>query len=143
MTDSGICPTCFDKENNGILYGDNTKRLIYEDDDFLVLLIPNPRCDGHTIISSKKHYKDMLELDNDLVSKGFVLAKKVMNVIKEVYQCESVYLCTMCDGLMNHFHVQLIPRYQDEERGSKNFVKKRKEYIEDFEKVKKLREKLK
>lgn len=27
IVDSGICPTCFDKENNHILYGDNTDKM--------------------------------------------------------------------------------------------------------------------
>ena len=56
-----------------------------------------------------------------------------MNIIKKIYNSESVYLCTMCDGPMNHFHVQLIPRYSFEKRGSKNFVKPRFEYKEDIE----------
>ena len=66
-----------------------------------------------------------------------------MNIIKEVYETESVYLCTMCDGPMNHFHIQLIPRYSNEKRGSKNFVKPRFNYIEDKEKLEKLRELIK
>ena len=44
----------------------------------------------------------------------------------------------MADGPMNHYHVQLIPRYESEERGSKNFVKPRQKYVfnkEKFEKV--------
>jgi len=63
-----------------------------------------------------------------------------MAEIRHVYGAESVYLCTMCDGPMNHFHVQLIPRYGFEKRGSGNFVKPRKEYVEDREKIEKLRE---
>ena len=49
----------------------------------------------------------------------------------------------MCDGPMNHFHVQLIPRYDFEERGSDNFVKPRQKYVEDKEKVLALRKALK
>ena len=49
----------------------------------------------------------------------------------------------MCDGPMNHFHVQLIPRYAHEKRGSKNFVKPRFEFIEDPEKILELRELMK
>ena len=26
IVDSGICPTCFDKENDHVLYGDNTDK---------------------------------------------------------------------------------------------------------------------
>ena len=43
----------------------------------------------------------------------------------------------MSDGPMNHYHVQLIPRYSFEERGSKNFVKPRKEYVFDEQKLNK------
>ena len=49
----------------------------------------------------------------------------------------------MCDGPMNHFHVQLIPRYDYEKRGSKNFVKERFEYVHDDEKVELIRKRVK
>lgn len=139
LTDKGICPTCYDKENNHILYGDNKDKLLYENDLFECLLVGNPRAEGHTIISSKKHYKDMMEIPDDLCKEVFLFAKKVMNVLKEVYGAESIYLCTMCDGPMNHFHIQLIPRHSYELRGSKNFVKERMEYKEDLDKIEKIR----
>ena len=94
------------------MYGDNKDRMLYEDDKFECFLVG----------------KDI-----------FLLAKKVMIVLKKVYNSESVYLCTMCDGPMNHFHIQLIPRYSFENRGSKNFVKPRMKYIEDKEKIQEIR----
>lgn len=139
LIDSGICPTCYDKQNDHILYGDNTDKMLYENDIFECFLAGNPRSEGHTIISTKDHYKDMSEAPDEVIKRLFVFAKKCMNAIKEVYKSESVYLCTMCDGPMNHFHVQLIPRYAYEKRGSQNFVKPRKEYTEDKEKINKLR----
>lgn len=142
IVDSGICPTCFDKRNNHVLYGNINDKIIYEDKDFECFLVGNPRAEGHVAISTKVHYRDMMEIDDDICIKIFLLSKNVMNVIKEVYCTESVYLCTMCDGPMNHFHVQLIPRYSFEKRGSKNFVKPRFEYVEDKEKIVLLREKL-
>ena len=81
----------------------------------------------------------MMEIPDDLCKEVFVFAKIAMNIIKEVYKAESVYLCTMCDGPMNHFHVQLIPRYSFEKRGSLNFIKERFEYVKDEEKIEKLR----
>ena len=140
LADLGICSTCYDKENNNILYGDITDKLLYENDLFECFLVGNPRADGHTAILSKKHYKDMLEIPDDLCSEMFLFAKKMMNILKKVYKSESVYLCTMCDGPINHFHIQLIPRYGFEKRGSKNFVKPRKEYVKDEEKIKMIRE---
>lgn len=141
IVDAGICPTCFDKKNDNILYN-NKDKLIYEDADFECFLVDNPRAKGHTIISTKIHYKDMMEISDEICTKIYLLAKKIMLAIKEIYCTESVYLCTMCDGPMNHFHIQLIPRYSYEKRGSKNFVKPRFEYIEDQEKIGELRNKL-
>ena len=140
--DSGICPTCFDRENNHLIYGDKTDTMIFEDDLFECFLVKRPRADGHVAISTKKHFKDMMEIDNETCQRIFILAKKVMNILKEVYNAESVYLCTMCDGPMNHFHVQLIPRYSFEKRGSKNFVKPRMDYTHDKEKVMLLRRRI-
>lgn len=139
LTDLGICPTCYNKENNQILYGDISDKLLFENDNFECFLVGNPRAIGHTAISSKKHYKDMMEIPDELCSEIFTFAKRMMNILKDVYKAESVYLCTMCDGPMNHFHIQLIPRYSFEKRGSKNFVKPRMEYVEDKEKIEEIR----
>ena len=142
IVDSGICPTCFDRENDHVLYGDTKDKMIYEDDYFECFLVGNPRAEGHTAISTKKHFKDMTEIDNETCTKIYLLAKKLMIILKETYKSESVYLCTMCDGPMNHFHVQLMPRYSFEKRGSKNFVKPRGEYKENKEKLEELRRKM-
>ena len=141
LTDYKICPTCFNKENNSVLYGSNEKTLFYEDNLIECFFVGNPRSEGHVAISSRKHYKDMMDIGDELCEYVFVFAKKLMNIIKKVYESESVYLCTMCDGPMNHFHLQLIPRYKTEKRGSTNFVKERKEYVfnkEKFDRVKEL-----
>lgn len=59
----------------------------------------------------------MMEIDDETCNEIFLLAKKVMNVLKEVYNAESVYLCTMCDGPMNHLRnrinfQEVINRYR-------------------------------
>lgn len=143
LTDRGICPTCYNRTHNGSLFGNDEDKMLYENELFACVLVGNPRAAGHTAIISKQHYKDMMAIPDDLCECVFVFAKKCMNVLKEVYGSESVYLCTMCDGPMNHFHLQLIPRYAWEKRGSRNFVKERKDYAEDSEKLQKIREMLK
>lgn len=143
LVDSGVCPTCFDRAHGNCLYGDPAQKRLYENELFECSLIGAPRAPGHAVIISKAHYKDMMDIPDKLCTAVYLFAKKAMNAIKWIYGAESVYLCTMCDGPMNHFHVQLIPRYAYENRGSKNFVKERKAYQEDAEKLAKLRELLK
>ena len=82
----------------------------------------------------------MMELPDALCKEIYSFARRTMQAIKEVYGAESVYLCTMCDGPMNHFHVQMIPRYAYERRGSRNFVKERIDYVVDRAKLLRLRQ---
>ena len=77
LIDNGICPTCFNKENNDILYGSTKNTLLYENANLEILLVTNPRSIGHTIIISKIHYKDMLEIPDDLCQEIFLIAKKL------------------------------------------------------------------
>ncbi len=139
LTDRGICPTCYDREHDHAVFGDNQDKMLYEDELFECFLVGNPRAPGHTIISTKTHYKDMTEASDEIIRPLFVLARQCMIFLKEVYKSESVYLCTMCDGPMNHLHIQLIPRYDHEERGSRNFVKERRPYEPDPGKIARLR----
>ena len=141
LVDKGICPTCFDREHNGALYGDNKDILVYKDEDIECFFVRNPRAIGHMCISSIEHYHDMSEAPDKLNEKIIRFSKQLMIIIKDVFKCERVYLCSMCDGPNNHYHVQLIPRYSYEKRGSKNFVKERTSYIYDessFVKIKTL-----
>ncbi|MDE5548360.1 MAG: HIT family protein [Clostridia bacterium] len=143
LVDMGVCPTCLNRKYHGALYGDNTDKLVYEDDDIECFFVGNPRAEGHMCISTIKHYHDMSEAPDILNEKIVRFAKRLMVIIKEVYKCERVYLCSMCDGPNNHYHVQLIPRYAYEKRGSNNFVKPRKAYVYDEVKFNQVKEMLK
>ena len=138
LTDMGVCPTCFDRATNHALYGDDSKLKVFEDNEIEILFVPNPRAVGHMMISTMEHFHDMAEATDYINQKIIRFSKALMNIIKEVFGCVRVYLCTMADGPMNHYHVQLIPRYEHEERGSKNFVKSRQKYVYDEEKFNKV-----
>ena len=142
LVDAGICPTCFNREHGGMLYGDMSDKMIYSDNDIECFFVANPRAQGHVCISSVSHFHDMSEAPDWLNEKIVRYARQMMIAIKEIYSCERVYLCTMCDGANNHYHVQLIPRYAHEERGSKNFVKPRSEYVPDPMKLSAIRSKI-
>ena len=142
LVDMGICPTCFNREHGGALYGDISDKLIYSDEDIECFFVGNPRAPGHACISSVEHYHDMSEAPDYLNEKIVRFSGEMMRAIRDIYSPERVYLCTMCDGPNNHYHVQLIPRYGHEARGSKNFVKPRSEYVCDVDKLEKIRNRI-
>jgi histidine triad (HIT) family protein len=62
----------------------------------------------------------------DVGLEAWPIVHGAVRAIKGVLNAEKVYLCSMCDGRRNHFHLQLIPRLAgDELQGSRVFVKER------------------
>ena len=72
LVDFGICQTCFNKTHNGVLYGDNSNKLIYEDEDIECFFVGNPSAKGHMCISSIDHYHDMSEAP-DILNEKMIL----------------------------------------------------------------------
>ena len=142
LVDLGICPTCFNRESGGVLYGDLSDKILYVDSEIECFFVGNPRAKGHMCISAITHYHDLSEAPDHINEKMIRFAKQFMRIICDVYGCERVYLCTMCDGPNNHYHIQLIPRYPNEKRGSRNFVKERKTYQFDKERYEAVRERI-
>ena len=142
LVDLGVCPTCLNRKYHGAIYGDDRQTLLYRDGDIEIFFVGNPRAVGHAAISSIEHYHDLSEAPDGLNGKIMVFARELMRILKAVYGCERTYLCSMCDGPNNHYHVQLIPRYTYEMRGSRNFVKARSAYVFDAEKLEAVRAKI-
>lgn len=119
LRQKGICYVCHDLQT-GDLFG--TQSLIYEDADFRVVLELHPRAVGHTIVLYKPHREDVSELTDAETARVFQMCVKVIQAIKEALGAEKVYLVTVCDGAINHLHVQLLPRYRGEPIGMKRLV---------------------
>ena len=47
LNDSGICPTCFNKQTNNSVYDDDSLTKVHEDNDIECSFVGNPRADGH------------------------------------------------------------------------------------------------
>ena len=91
---------------------------IYEDEDFKVILDANPATKGHSLILPKKHFKNILDADEEILKKIFPLAKKLSNKLIEVLKCDGVNVLQnnneAAGQAVFHLHIHLIPRYKDE-----------------------------
>ena len=81
-----------------------------------------PRMKGHTIVIFKPHREDISEINGEETSEIFGLCVRMTNAIKRGLGAEKVYMNTICDGEINHLHIQLFPRYPGERIGSSRFV---------------------
>ncbi len=114
----GICYQCHDFAT-GEVFPDEP--VVYEDALFKVVLEQYPRMRGHTLVVYKPHREDISYLTDEESSRVFAMSVKVAKAIKVALGAEKVYLNTMCDGGINHLHIQLFPRYAGDPSGSKRF----------------------
>jgi histidine triad (HIT) family protein len=83
---------------------------IYEDKEFLVFLDIKPVAHGHILIIPKEHIIWMQDANDEMISKIFILTKKIMAAMKKGLSCDYV-LESVAGNEVPHFHIHLIPRY--------------------------------
>ena len=104
----------FCKLANGII----PTNMIYEDDDFAVILDSAPATKGHALILPKEHSANIYELPDETASKIFVLAKAQAAKMTEALECDGFNVVQnngeVAGQTVFHFHMHLIPRYNDD-----------------------------
>jgi HIT domain. len=98
-----------------IAAGDISSSVIYEDDDFKVILDIAPAAKGHAIIIPKRHFDDLYELDDEVAQKVLKVARKVATAMKEELNCDGLNFLQnngeAAGQSVFHIHFHLIPRY--------------------------------
>lgn len=93
--------------------------MIYQDDDFAVILDADPVSKGHALIIPKQHYSNIYELGDKEAQKIFPLAQKLAKHMTEVLGCDGFNVLQnngeTAGQSVFHFHMHLIPRYKDAE----------------------------
>lgn len=101
-----------------IANGDIPSKILYEDDEFKVILDLGPATKGHALILPKNHYANLYELPDETASKVMILAKKMAINMTEKLKCDGFNLVQnngkAAGQTVFHFHLHLIPRYEDD-----------------------------
>ena len=81
---------------------------IAEDEEFFAFLDINPLNHGHTLVVPKKDVDYIFDIEDELLGKMNVFAKKVALAIEKVVDCERIGIAVL--GLeVPHAHIHLIP----------------------------------
>lgn len=110
---------------------------VYEDDNFLAFLDLSPITVGHTLVVPKKHYANLLELDEATAKEALNVARKVALLLKEKLNVSDFNIVNNCGEnagqSVRHFHIHVIPIYK---KGDLEFkVQTKKLSDEDFKKL--------
>jgi len=82
--------------------------IVAENDEFISFLDINPLVEGHSLVVPKVEVDYIFDLEDDIIARLNVFAKKVANGIEKTVQCERVGLTVI--GLeVPHAHIHLIP----------------------------------
>ena len=104
-----------------ILAGDIPSAVVYEDEEFKIILDVGPAAKGHMLILPKEHYSDILTMPEELVAKAFILAKKMATKMESVLGCDGINVVQnnheAAGQTVFHFHIHLIPRMKHDKIG--------------------------
>lgn len=101
-----------------IANGEIPSKVLYEDDEFKVILDLGPATRGHALILPKNHYHNLYELPDEEAGKVMLLAKKMAARMTEKLKCDGFNLVQnngeAAGQTVFHFHMHLIPRYKED-----------------------------
>lgn len=113
------------KDNNCIFCkianGEIPAATIHEEEDFRVILDLGPASRGHALILPKNHFANIYELDEETTAKAFILAKKMVDKMTKALGCDGFNIVQnngkSAGQTVFHFHIHLIPRYENDSVG--------------------------
>ena len=101
-----------------IIKGDIPSMKVYEDDSTLAFMDIGKDVDGHIVVIPKKHVKNILDCDNDTLTKLMANIKKISEHLTNDCGYNGINLLNNsgeCAGqAVPHFHFHIIPRKTDD-----------------------------
>lgn len=105
-------------------------KIIYEDDICLAFMDLSQTTNGHTLVIPKKHFKNFLEVDDETLAHTIKITKQVANLIVEKLNANGVNILTNANEVAGqtvmHFHLHIIPRYDNNDQIEINFTDRSK-----------------
>ncbi len=95
---------------------------VYEDNHNLAFLDITPHAQGHTMVISKTHAANILELEDDKLQSLIIAVKKTMKKIQEKLHPEGftfgINHGEVSGQTVPHLHLHIFPRYRGDKGGS-------------------------
>jgi len=94
-------------------------KIIYEDDKCIAFLDLSQATDGHTLVIPKQHFDHFLDVDQDTLKHLICVSQDVAKKLLVKMNAKGMNVITNMNEVagqsVKHFHIHLIPRYQENE----------------------------
>ncbi|RWR14587.1 HIT family protein [Siminovitchia fortis] len=115
-----------------IVNGELPSAKVFENEDILAFLDISQITKGHTLVIPKVHKEDIFEMDEETAAKLFSAVPKIARAIKAEFGAKGMNLLNNNGSFAGqevfHYHMHLIPRYDENDGFSKRFVSHQSEY---------------
>lgn len=116
-------------------------KVLFENDKNLAFLDIFPVSKGHTIVIPKNHYKNLEEIPNNELSELFEIVKKLSILIHKKLKVDGYNILQnnfrAAGQVVNHFHVHIIPR-SNEDGKFKLYIPKKQAKEEELNQILKI-----
>lgn len=113
-------------------------KVLFENDKNLAFLDIFPVSKGHTIVIPKNHYKNLEEIPNNELSELFEIVKELSILIHKKLKVDGYNILQnnfrAAGQVVNHFHVHIIPR-SNEDGKFKLFIPKKQAKEEELNQI--------
>jgi len=113
-------------------------KALFENDKNLAFLDVFPVSKGHTIVIPKNHYNNLEEIPNNELSELFVIVKEISILLHKKLKVDGYNILQnnfrAAGQVVNHFHVHIIPR-SNEDGKFKLFIPKKQANEEELNQI--------
>ncbi len=99
-----------------ILVGDIPAEIVYEDKDAIAFMDISPVTKGHVLVIPREHYKDVIDVPEEILQKMIVVAKKIAPKIVEAVGADGFNIGInngkAAGQVVYHLHMHVMPRYE-------------------------------
>ncbi len=92
--------------------------ILYETESSISFLDHRPVSKGHALVISKRHFQNILDVDEETMCDVMKVAKGISARINDIYHPAGINLIQnngeLAGQTVFHFHVHVIPRYDDD-----------------------------
>jgi histidine triad (HIT) family protein len=112
------------------------KTWIGENKRCVAFLDINPISDGHFLVISKKHYSNIVSVDNETLKYSFSLAKKTVKKLSRILSPKGFNFVSNVGKVASqeifHFHLHVIPKYEKSEGFIWNYKTSSKKKVDEI-----------
>ena len=101
-----------------IIAGELPGQIVDQDEDTVAFMDIAPATRGHALVVSRRHVRNLLEIDDDDLAATVRAARRLAGRMTERLDAAGVNLINSCGAAawqtVFHFHIHVIPRYEDD-----------------------------